>query len=933
MDTRKLSAWLDEEPIPHSLETAGNLHEQPLLRALDVGLAGIALSLLALPLALATFIGRMQRQVVQGRHDTVFERLALTLPHSRTGRALDALGAAHWPVLLHILRGQMAFVGPRPRPLGEHVSPSILRVRPGLFNPWFIQRRTAVDFGTEEQADAGYLASRGPRHDLGLLMRGAIAALLPPTASRVPGRVQVCDVAFDNLSMSEAIARLRDMLDGTAPQQVGFVNPACVNIAATHRGYRRVLARAGLVLPDGIGIKIGTDLLGTPLKQNVNGTDLFPRLCEMLQARGASIFLLGGQAGVADAVASEIGRRWPELRIAGKRHGYFSPADEGTVADQIRASGADVLLVARGVPLQDIFIDRHLPLLGVKVALGVGGLFDFVSGRVPRAPKWMRETGLEWVYRLAQEPARMWRRYLVGNLSFLARVGLQRVGLRPPAADAVPQTRTDSGRERTGVRAVIFATPRAAADLPVPVDTPAALLPMGSQTVIEQILDRLLHAAITEVDIVVSDRPEELRALLGDGGRWGIHLRWHLVADPARPYGVLRSPDFQHARRLVVGHADACPGLDALVRLANTLAWAMHAPTDRDPCWSGWASVPSDGLSKLPPDLSIDELAGGLRGRAGRAVLWSGQDLTPLNGSHDQLHAASTMDKAHSCRDIPTSWVQTNWGAMSPLARVHPMARLTGPVRVGPGCVVNRDAEVGPGVVLSRNVWVAGGSRLSHTVVMSNTYLGPGLDLAHAIVKGRRIRHVRLGVDNTLPVADALLLDLNPGAVPMPSFLPRLLAGFSWLLAVPVLAAHAAVRRWSGRLPDWRTMMVVTGRHEASEELRLTELRCARAGSDTSSTKAWALMAGLLDVATGRRCWFGARPRGKSQWYALRPEWQKILSRTPIGLLHAQAWGDDRSPCEEALAVADIYLAVQPAHKRAMVVLRGLMRSGTKAQH
>jgi hypothetical protein len=92
-------------------------------------------------------------------------------------------------------------------------------------------------------------------------------------------------------------------------------------------------------------------------------------------------------------------------------------------------------------------------------------------------------------------------------------------------------------------------------------------------------------------------------------------------------------------------------------------------------------------------------------------------------------------------------------------------------------------------------------------------------------------------------------------------------------------------------------------------------------------------MAGLLDVAAGRRCWFGARPRGHSQWYALRPEWQNILSRTPVGLLHAPAWAEDPAQSEEACAAADIYLAVQPAHKRAVTVLRGLMPSRRAARH
>jgi N-acetylglucosaminyldiphosphoundecaprenol N-acetyl-beta-D-mannosaminyltransferase len=933
--TRTVTTWLNDEPAPPSLETAARPGKQPLLRALDLGLAGLALLPLALPLtlALATRIGRMQRQAVQGRDGTAFERRALALPDSRAGRALKALGATHWPVLLNILRGQMAFVGPRPRPVGEHVIAPTLTVRPGLVNPWFIRRRTAVDFGTEAQADAGYLASRGPRHDLGLLLRGALASLLPPPAASMPGRVQVGDVAFDNLGMNEAIARLRDMLDGTTPQQVSFVNPACVNIAATHRGYRRVLARAGLVLPDGIGIKIGSDLLGTPLKQNVNGTDLFPRLCEMLQARGASVFLLGGQAGVAESVASEISRRWPGLQVVGTRHGYFSVAEEGAVAEQVRASRADVLLVARGVPSQDLFIDRHLPLLGVKVAMGVGGLFDFVSGRMARAPMWMRETGLEWIYRLLQEPGRMWRRYLVGNLSFLARVGLQRLGLRVPAADAMPQARPGNASDGTGMRAVIFATRRAAADLPVPADMPAALLPLGCQTVIEQVMDRLLHAAITEVDIVASDRPEALRALLGDGGRWGLRLRWHLVADPARPYGVLRSPALQHTDRLLIGHADTCPGIDALMRLSHAPAWALHADPESDPCWSGWASLAPDRLTGLPPEMGIDDLVTAMGDRAVAPVLWADGDLRRVNGSKDQLRAAAAMGTGPGSLDVPGSWVKAPWGAMSPLARVHPQARMTGPVLIGPGCIVDRNAEIGPGVVLSRNVLVSGGSRLASCVVLPDSYVGAGLDLNHVVVNGSRIRHVRLGVETVLTPGDALLLDLEPVAVWGPAALPRLLAAFAWLLVSPAIATRKVVRRWTGRAPDWRAVPVVTGRDEASGELQTSPLRCALPITDAGRAGMWTLLAGLQDVAAGRRSWFGVRPRGPSQWYALRPEWQNILSRTPVGLLHAPAWTEDPAQREEACAAADIYLAVQPTHRRALTVLRGMMPSRRTARH
>jgi hypothetical protein len=360
------------------------------------------------------------------------------------------------------------------------------------------------------------------------------------------------------------------------------------------------------------------------------------------------------------------------------------------------------------------------------------------------------------------------------------------------------------------------------------------------------------------------------------------------------------------------------------MRLSHAQARALHSDQNREPYWSGWASLAPEQLTELPSDMGFDELVNAMGAHALPQVLWADLDLTRSNGSDDLLRAALAVGNAQGSADVPASWVKTSWGAMSPLARVHPQARMTGPVRIGPGCIVDRDADVGPAVVLSRNVWVSGGTRVSHSVVLPNSYMGAGLEISHAVVNGSRVRHARLGVETTLPPADALLLDLKSRSGSGHSSLPRLLAGLAWLLVAPALATRAAARRWTGRAPDWHTVPVVIGRDEASQALRLSELRCARPNGQASSATVWALMAGLRDVAAGRRCWFGVRPRGQSQWYALRPEWQNILSRTPVGLLHAQAWTDDPAQREEACAAADIYLSVQPPHKRAFIVLRGM---------
>ncbi len=225
-----------------------------------------------------------------------------------------------------------------------------------------------------------------------------------------------------NITKDEALDRIETLLSEERGHTVFFVNAHCVNLAWGDDRYREVVNGADLVLPDGTGMRIAGRLLGHPLRDNVNGTDLFPLLCERLQRLQAPVYLLGALPGLAEKVADWIRRTFPRLPVAGTHHGYFTPEEEPEVVTSIAASGAQVLFVAMGVPLQERWIARNLSATGVRVALGVGGLFDFYSGRIPRAPLWMRRAGIEWVFRLLQEPRRLWRRYLIGNLVFLARV-------------------------------------------------------------------------------------------------------------------------------------------------------------------------------------------------------------------------------------------------------------------------------------------------------------------------------------------------------------------------------------------------------------------------------------------------------------------------------------------------------------------------------
>lgn len=221
-------------------------------------------------------------------------------------------------------------------------------------------------------------------------------------------------------SMAEMVYWIADRAQARIPTQIAFLNAHCANIARQNWRYSDTLKSVDALLPDGSGVALAAKLEGKSLLANLNGTDLFGPLCRCLSFRKIPVFFLGGRRGVAETAATNAQSEYPNLRVAGVRHGYFSPREEEEVIQQINASGARVVFVAFGVPDQDVWIARVRHRLHAPVILGVGGLLDFVSGRIPRAPHWMRKTGIEWLYRLKCEPRRMWKRYLVGNFTFLA---------------------------------------------------------------------------------------------------------------------------------------------------------------------------------------------------------------------------------------------------------------------------------------------------------------------------------------------------------------------------------------------------------------------------------------------------------------------------------------------------------------------------------
>lgn len=238
--------------------------------------------------------------------------------------------------------------------------------------------------------------------------------------------LEILGIPFARHTSTEALARIEQLYEREEPAFVAHANVHTVNLARGDDAYHLILRSADMVLNDGKGVMLGARLLGSSFPEDLNGNTMTPLVIERAAMRGWPVFLLGARPGVPEELASVLRARHPELSITGTHHGHFGPTGEDAIVAQIRAADTGLLLVGMGNPHQERFLARRLRDTGARLGIGVGAYFDFVTGNVPRAPGWMNEVGLEWLFRLVQEPKRMWRRYLIGNPAFVARVLRQR---------------------------------------------------------------------------------------------------------------------------------------------------------------------------------------------------------------------------------------------------------------------------------------------------------------------------------------------------------------------------------------------------------------------------------------------------------------------------------------------------------------------------
>ena len=233
-----------------------------------------------------------------------------------------------------------------------------------------------------------------------------------------PEAAYVLGVRVDRLSQRQALDSIEQIIvqwrasdRAQVCQQIVTVNPEFVMNAQRNKDFRTAINAAALIVADGVGVVWATRYLGRPVPERVTGTDLLPELAQRCAAAGYRLYLLGAAPGIAEAAGARLQELASGLVIAGTYAGSPAPNEEEEIIERVRAAHADVLCVAYGAPAQDLWIWRNLARLPVAVAIGVGGAYDFLSGRQQRAPVFLRKLGLEWLYRLYREPWR-WRRML-----------------------------------------------------------------------------------------------------------------------------------------------------------------------------------------------------------------------------------------------------------------------------------------------------------------------------------------------------------------------------------------------------------------------------------------------------------------------------------------------------------------------------------------
>lgn len=349
-------------------------------------------------------------------------------------------------LLINIFMGEVSFCGV---PLTHRLSPKVqARIKrrydckPGMCSLFDLHRSTGLVVEDPEALLLKQLNSSSFQNSL-LLLKSLVCSCLYsiPKKGLINSKIiSVFGLKLNNISMQAAVSWATDTPINNASVKnkhatnIGFfINVNSINICLKQPDFHHTLQQADKLLADGSGMRLAAKSAGYLLKDNTNGTDMLPHLCQSCVEQSKSIYFLGSKPGVAAKAALKLTKQFPGLMVAGSEHGFIGENKLNEHIKTINDSGCDILLVAMGSPFQEKWLLEHRDQLNCQTALAVGGLFDFYSGDIARAPLWLRELGLEWCWRLFQEPSAKFKRYVIGNPLFLFRIyvlGLARKGVK-----------------------------------------------------------------------------------------------------------------------------------------------------------------------------------------------------------------------------------------------------------------------------------------------------------------------------------------------------------------------------------------------------------------------------------------------------------------------------------------------------------------------
>ena len=232
-------------------------------------------------------------------------------------------------------------------------------------------------------------------------------------------QIDLLNVRVDRVDFSAVMGQIRQAIQLRQPRQLVTVNVDFIKLAKADSNFRRLINTSDISVADGMPLLWAARLIGAPLPERITGTDLVLGCAQIAAEEGHRLFLLGAAPGVAEQAGAELQRRFPGLTICGSYappFGNWAEDEDRRIIQRVQAARPDVLFVAFGAPRQDVWIREHMAELNVPICAGIGGALNFLAGKIRRAPQWMQDFGLEWLYRVAQEPGRLWKRYLLEDL-------------------------------------------------------------------------------------------------------------------------------------------------------------------------------------------------------------------------------------------------------------------------------------------------------------------------------------------------------------------------------------------------------------------------------------------------------------------------------------------------------------------------------------